>query len=143
MAVLQGCPGIKVSIVSNGQALQEYPDIEGDFNNKDYASPPVSLQSLSYVECTSEAEFGIRVELDQTYNSWQEHTHLAFRAYVDGQGIGGVNKQIGKWTYDIAEDIIDSSPTEQIRRKLKFSSITKGMLPVSSASHPFQSHRHG
>jgi hypothetical protein len=83
------------------------------------------------------------VELDQTYNSWQEHTHLAFRAYVDGQGIGGVNKQIRTWKYDIAEAIIDSSPTEQIRRKLKFSSITKGMLSVSSASHPFQSHRHG
>ncbi|KAE9368568.1 hypothetical protein N431DRAFT_415093 [Stipitochalara longipes BDJ] len=127
MAILQGCPGVKVTIVSNGQALEEYPDDDGGFNNKDFSAPPGDHQALHYVECTSEAEFGIKLELSQEYDSYRygEHTHFAFWAFVDGQGIGGVINNVGTWRKDMFHAAGRISATEQFRRKLKFSSITK------------------
>jgi hypothetical protein len=129
MAILQGCPGIKVSIVSDSQPLEEYPDEDGELNNKDFSAPR-DHQALTYVECTSDAEFGIKMELTQDYDSYAEHTHFAFWAYVDGQGIGGVVDRLppfGAWTYNLLDAAGRISATEQFRRKLKFCSITKGM----------------
>jgi hypothetical protein len=129
MAILQGCPGIKVSIVSDSQPLEEYPDEDSEFNNKDFSAPR-DHQALTYVECTSDAEFGIKMELTQDYDSYAEHTHFAFWAYVDGQGIGGVIDRLpsfGAWTYNLLDALGRISATEQFKRKLRFCSITKGM----------------
>jgi hypothetical protein len=130
MAILQGCPGIKCSIVSNGRTLEEYPDEDGEFNNKKFSAPE-DHQILTYVECTSDAEFGIKLEVNQEYDSNAGCTHFVFMAYVDGQGIGGVIGALphfGKWSYDLLDASSRTSATEEFRRKLKFCSITKGML---------------
>lgn len=55
IAILEGLPGIKVSIESQGRALQEYEDEEGWSNTK-YTVPENNRKS-AYVECTSDAEF--------------------------------------------------------------------------------------
>ena len=54
MAILPSHPGIKISIVSNGAALQEYNDDEEEPNNTVLSK---------YIEAISGAEFGIHWEL--------------------------------------------------------------------------------
>jgi hypothetical protein len=137
MAILQGCPSVKCTVFSNGKTLEEYPDEEGEFNNKNF-SVPKDHQALTYVECTSDAEFGIRIELNQEFDSYAGYTHIACWAYVDGQGIGGIIDNLPEfetWSYDILDAIGRISATEQVRQKLKFCSITKGMLRSSLLSY--------
>ncbi len=129
MAILQGCPGIKVTIVSNGTTLEEYPDEEGQFNDKKFSSPPDDRISLAYVECTSDAEFGIKWEVTPEYDPNGEHTHISFWAYVDGKGIGGTTSAVPYgYTYtNLFESALSVvSDTELSKQKLKFCSITKG-----------------
>ena len=130
MAILQGCPGVKCTIFSNGTTLEEYPDEDGVLNDKNFSAPK-DHQALTYVECTSDAEFGIRMELNQEFDSYAGYTHFAFWAYVDGQSIGGAIDTLptfGAWSFELLDAIGRISATEQVRRKLKFCSITKGML---------------
>lgn len=137
MAILQGCPGVKCTIFSNGTTLEEYPDEDGELNDKNFSAPK-DHQALTYVECTSDAEFGIRMELNQEFDSYAGYTHFAFWAYVDGQSIGGAIDKLppfGAWSFELLDAIGRISATEQVRRKLKFCSITKGMLRSSLLSY--------
>ena len=137
MAILQGCPGVKCTIFSNGTTLEEYPDEDGVLNDKNFSAPK-DHQALTYVECTSDAEFGIRMELNQEFDSYAGYTHFAFWAYVDGQSIGGAIDKLppfGAWSFELLDAIGRISATEQVRRKLKFCSITKGMLRSSLLSY--------
>jgi hypothetical protein len=130
MAVLQGCPGIEVTIVSNGIDLEEYPDEEVQFNNPKFFAP-LERRSMSYIECTSDAEFGIKWKLTAEYNTYNEHTHLGFWAHVDGQGIGGIvtRADTGRfWSFVHAEALSRINDNELASRKLKFCSIKKGLL---------------
>ena len=79
------------------------------------------------------------MELSEEYDSYGEHTHFAFWAFVDGQGIGGVINKVGRWRKDLFHAAGRISATEQFRRKLKFSSITKGTLYRVTSVHSYQS----
>lgn len=134
MAILQGCPGIEVTIVSNGIDLEEYPDEEVQFNNRKFFAP-LERRSMSYIECTSDAEFGIKWKLTAEYDTYNEHTHLSFWAYVDGQAIGGMTTRAdtGRFrSFVHAEAFSRINDAELASRKLKFCSIKKGLLfPIS------------
>jgi hypothetical protein len=128
MAILQGCPGVKVTIVSNGQALNEYPDEDTAFNHKDY-SVPLARRSMAYIECTSDTEFGIKWEITPDYKPEVPHTHLRFRAFLDGKGIGGDTIRIppsGSWRATMSDTSDRINDREVILRKLIFKTITKG-----------------
>jgi hypothetical protein len=130
MAILQGCPGIKVSIVSNGKALDEYPDEDRELNNKDF-SVPDNWRAMVYIECTSDAEFGIEWEITSDYKPQVPHTHLRFRAFVDGKSIGGDTKRIpesGSWNGILSETFDRINDLEGVQRKLMFKTIKKGGL---------------
>lgn len=131
MAILQGCPGIKVTIVSNGKALDEYPDEDGEFNNKDF-SVPNNRRAMAYIECTSDAEFGIKWEITRDYKPEVPHTHLRFRAFVDGKSIGGDTKRIlksGSWSGTLDKTFDRINDLEGVQRKLMFKTIKKGVFP--------------
>jgi hypothetical protein len=134
MAILQGCPGIEVTIVSNGKTLEEYPDEEGEFRNEQFSAPPNDQMALTYIECTSDAEFAIRWEVTPDYADEHDHTHFAFWAFVDGKGIGGSIHALNgsTWTKVYGHALNRISDTELSSRKLKFCSIKKGL----SSSQP-------
>ncbi len=76
MAILPSHPGIKVSIVCNGAALQEYDD-EDDETQTHVVS--------KYIEAVSGAEFGIKCEVSPP---WPPNT-LLFIYYLDQKWVGG------------------------------------------------------
>jgi hypothetical protein len=128
MAILQGCPGVKVTIVSNRQALIEYPDEDTAFNHKNY-SVPLARRALVYVECSSDAEFGINWEITPEYKPEVPHTHLLFRAFLDGKGIGNdairIHPSVSQ-SYTMTDITDRINDREVILRKLIFKAITKG-----------------
>jgi hypothetical protein len=128
MAILQGCPGVKVTIVSNGQALNEYPDEDMAFKNADY-SVPLSRRAMEYIECTSDTEFGIKWEITPEYKPDVPHTALRFRAFLDGKGIGGdtiKTSPSSSWSNTISQTCDRINDHEVILRKLIFKTIKKG-----------------
>jgi hypothetical protein len=130
MAILQGCPGIKVTIVSNGEALYEYPDQDREFNNKDF-SVPNNRRAMAYIECISDAAFGIKWEITSDYRPEIPHSHLHFRAFVDGKSIGGDTRSIpepGSWSAILSETFHRINDLEGVQRKLMFKSIKKGVF---------------
>jgi hypothetical protein len=128
MAILHGCPGVKVTIVSNGQALNEYPDEDTAFKNADY-SVPLSRRAMAYIECTSDTEFGIKWEITPEYKRDVPHTHLRFRAFLDGKGIGGdtiKTSPSSSWSNTMSQTCDRINDHEVILRKLIFKTIKKG-----------------
>ncbi|KAJ8111165.1 hypothetical protein OPT61_g6169 [Boeremia exigua] len=90
MAVLPSRPGIKMSIVCDGAALQEYDD-------NDEEPQPNSVSK--YIEAISGAEFAIRGELTPP---WQPSTVLLYY-YLDQKQVSGrflkqVNYRVPSWT---------------------------------------------
>ncbi|RDL33263.1 uncharacterized protein BP5553_08702 [Venustampulla echinocandica] len=124
MAILEGAPGIRVTIVSQGKALKEYEDDDG-FRRGEY-DVPVERISTTYIECVSDEEFRIELEITPDYNPAGKHTHLSFSAYVDGMSVA-------RWPTPKAPGVkyyIDAALTRLNKREiscrtLKFSQIRK------------------
>lgn len=76
MAVLDGCPNIKVHVVSNGTSLKEYDD-------DDEIQAPNTI--TKYVEVVSGAEFQIHHEI---LTPWPKHA-IRFGCFLDEQSIAG------------------------------------------------------
>jgi hypothetical protein len=128
MAILQGCPGVKVTIVSNDEALNEYPDEDTSFNHKDY-TVPLARRAMTFIECISDAEFGIKWEITPEYKPDVPHTHLGFLAFIDGKRIGREFARVslsGSWKGTLTEASDRVSDLEVISRKLMFKTIKKG-----------------
>ena len=130
MAILAGVPGIKVTIHSLGQGLPEYND-NGEWSNERFAHVPAPQRSSTYVECASEAEFAIAFEIAPPF--YLDSQSLTLRAFVDGVYIARhtmekekLEARFGYWKNRIGAQLQRISPTEAAKRKLKFSSITKG-----------------
>ena len=135
MAILEGLPGIKVSIESQGRALQEYEDEEGWSNTK-YTVPENNRKS-AYVECTSDAEFQINFSIEPPYIL---KDNLTFSVTTDGQTVSCITARRltrDHWSDQIVSTHERSGPNEVLRRKLKFASIQRGGLRVLAVDEQF------
>lgn len=128
MAVLDSVPGIQVSVVSNGNTLQEYAD-EDEFKHKKFSAPEVRT-STTYIECVSDAEFGIKFEVNPDFVKTKVHSHLSFWGIVDGTAIGGCQsvQASGNWNHTLDVCIRRISQDEVTQSKLKFCALKKGQL---------------
>jgi len=122
MAVIESVPGIKVTIESNGATLPEYGDAEGSINKQDKVSS-------TFVECLSDSEFSISAEVNPLFNMGSEAQSLAFQYIVDGKTIGhhSVHRERlrTRWKHVCSKGIERVSPTEVMKKKLKFAVIQK------------------
>jgi hypothetical protein len=124
MAVLDAVPGIRVTIESGGETLDEYPD-EADFNYKTFRTLD-GHKSKSYIECTSDTEFQIKFELMPGFEPGPA-TLVYFWAVVDGQEIGGFSEDpYTPFGFVLKDSIHRINDSECVRRTLKFQSIKKG-----------------
>lgn len=126
MAILEAVPGIRVSVVSNGEILEEYPD-EDEFKHKRF-SAPVDRISTTYIECLSEAEFHLEYEITPQFVPALYHTNMCFWVEIDGKGLGGYWPEVGidtQWNRTFHEAILRVSENEISRQKLRFSTIQK------------------
>ncbi|KAL7624189.1 hypothetical protein AAE478_005747 [Parahypoxylon ruwenzoriense] len=120
MAVLDGFPGVQVTIRINGVDCVEYDD-------PDVPNPP-SDRSMSskYIESLDDTEFAIYARVDDSYK-WASRDHLlTFYPYVDGKSFYGETI----WSSGSRKDLLIKSIDEPcgedgswFRRKLKFSAV--------------------
>jgi hypothetical protein len=135
MAILDGVPGLQVTIQSFERDLPEYPD-DNPWSHRKFSHLPHSMRSSTYVECIPDAEFRIRLLLKHPYRMTSEN--VTFKASVDGHGIAqaSCNETIYEQSYKCYMELITSrleriSATELSSRTLKFSSIKKGLYKRS------------
>lgn len=80
MAVLDSVPGLAVSVLVDGNALQEYPD---DEEAARLASLPEGIKTVPvFVEAVSEKEFVVRLSVDESFRL--SSPVLIFDVIVDG-----------------------------------------------------------
>jgi len=135
MAVIDTVPGIKVDIKSNGATLPEYDDAEGRLGSINRVfdrdiRPKQDKLSSTFIECISDSEFSISMEVDPRFDLGSGAMGLSFWCIVDGKRIGGhtVHRKKLHTRYEcvISETWGRVSPTEVMMKKLKFAAIQKG-----------------
>ena len=129
MAILSDVPGIEVSIESKGKTLTEFTDEDG-WNIGENIRVPAGQQSSKYVQCESDAEFRIKIEVKRPFKLIAGTDGVTFWAAVDGKKIGGKTFHAAQLARDHYSDYICNniervSPTEVAERPLKFCSIKK------------------
>ena len=129
MAILEGVPGLEVTIQSFDQDLSEYDD-DGEWTQNRFSHLSDGKRSSKYVECETNAEFRIRLTLKHPFQI--DSQSLAFKANVDGHGIAQATctadyfaRCSGYYMELITARLDRISPTQLSSRVLKFSSIKK------------------
>lgn len=134
MAGLLGFPGIEVTVVSGHgepatfKPLNQYPDPEHKWA-AEYASVQPTKRSASYLECETDAEFHIKVDINPDCKF--APASLTIRFLVDGTPICAVNlnEEVSIKEVNTIRGIISQvSAHERTITPMKFCSITKGRL---------------
>ncbi|KAM3088484.1 hypothetical protein ACMFMG_000123 [Clarireedia jacksonii] len=88
MAIIDKLPGIKVTVTVNGEDLQEYPDEDGpqDVQYKKTTAPP-GFSSSKFIECVSDEEFTIALEVGPPFKLDPRYEALLFEVDIDGISI--------------------------------------------------------
>jgi hypothetical protein len=128
MAILEGAPGIKAIICSDGDQ-KEYPD-DGDWVLNDHVLPQPEFRASNYVQVVDEAEFLIKIEISPTYRA---NSCLSFIAEVDGTAVCMLKARhydmLGRmWSGHLSSFVRRIGPTDVVTRPLRFSAITRGLF---------------
>lgn len=127
MAILESLPGIEVNIESQGRVLPEYED-EEEWNHDRLHVMRDDRKKSVYVECVSDAEFSIQCCLTEDFRI--EASAVTLGLEVDGKPIADKVLKIGPRSFSSLTSSCELvGPNEVIRRRLKFASIRKGMIP--------------
>lgn len=85
MAILDALPGVEVSILTNGQSVEEYVDADEVVDG-----PLASKTVVKYIEAISDAEFTVkRTVLDSFRLHKQKVDDLLFQVKLDGKWAAG------------------------------------------------------
>jgi hypothetical protein len=135
MAIIDKLPGLKVTVVVNGEALPEYPDVDGakdaiiKLKSSTLTVSP-DKQSSTFVECVSDTEFKISIEVGPPYSLGHEYDNITFWATIDGSGIGGRSIAPARFQYreycSTIEEVRNRINAEDVSyRKLQFRGLVK------------------
>ncbi|CAG8971160.1 hypothetical protein HYALB_00010135 [Hymenoscyphus albidus] len=121
MAILEGLPGIQVTIESDGKTLDEYPDDE-DFKFREYTAPEKAMSTV-FVPCVSDAAFSIRLRTTQEYvpslpPNGPHHDGLLFHASPV------------LVVLDYPEEYVDDANADQIASDIKITNQGLGEIVV-------------
>lgn len=85
MAILDALPGVEVSILINGQSVEEYVDA-----GEEVDGPLASKTVVKYIEAISDAEFAVKASVLPAFRvHMQAMSDLAFQVYIDGKWAAG------------------------------------------------------
>ncbi|PBP20774.1 hypothetical protein BUE80_DR008128 [Diplocarpon rosae] len=136
MAILNAVPGLRVTIQSCNEDLQEYED-DGEWSQRRFAHISEGKRSQKFVESRTDAEFRIKLTLKHPFK--MNSQSLAFKVSVDGHGIAQATctdswftRSSGYYMELITAKLDRISPTQLSSRALKFSSIKKVDDPDSA-----------
>ena len=92
MAVIDEVPGVEVSILIDGQPVEEYEDTDEKVNG-----PLASKTVVKYIEVISDTEFTISFAVLPAFWEYIRTGYdLCFEATVDGQRVGGHARDFAK-----------------------------------------------
>ncbi|KAI1469458.1 uncharacterized protein F4812DRAFT_470407 [Daldinia caldariorum] len=88
MAILRDVPGIQVTVQVAGNDAIEYedPDASEGGETRDATCPT----SIKYIECVDEAEFAIKLRVDDTYQWGHKNNALMTHLRLDGKSVSGI-----------------------------------------------------
>lgn len=130
MAVLDEVPGIEVTIQIDGQNVTEYydPHASNSDSEDDSGCPVVS----KYIEAIDDAEFSIRMAIDDDVYAWDCH-YLFATTNVDGYSMAYNTMRIGRECMAIeGKDSYSGETGEPYCIKPKFSAISKVLCDKQS-----------
>jgi hypothetical protein len=136
MAIIQGLPGIEVTIQTGGRTAYEYDDPEGIDDETQH--PRVTTK---FIECSDDAPFEVHLKASKSY-SWGNKDHgLLFTVKIDGSWAAGVaceheNTLPRGWERCLSRRFAKSrhNPSQYISQMFAFSKITKGKFHSPSFS---------
>lgn len=135
MAVLEGLPGVKVTVQINGRDLAEYDDPNA--SEHEPARAGAYHTSTKYIECVDDAEFSMKALASKEYK-WGYKGHcLSMDFYVDGNLVSGRSIREGDLVRGPVETVVYGKRTycakekHWIRRNCRFSAITTGTFRFS------------
>ncbi|KAH8596697.1 hypothetical protein B0O99DRAFT_619713 [Bisporella sp. PMI_857] len=127
MAILDGLPGIRVTVQSNNSRRNEYPDTDTPLRVDQYTHPREGCATLKYLEVVAESEFIVKCEALAPYMA---DSDLSFTAEVDGTRIATLvarqaNINSGYW-HGVIDGYYKRIDSQQISsRPLRFSQLIK------------------
>jgi len=125
MAILDEVPGLKVTVQIAGQDCTEYDADEDGHPNSNESCPSIT----KYIECIDDAEFAIKIQINDQYIWGYKNHSLHVSACIDGQAVLGA-----LFSSRYRESIIDHhqyfcQETKQwVDSKLKFSPVDIGTV---------------
>jgi hypothetical protein len=125
MAIIEAVPGLKVTVESQGRALQEHKDDSEFIDEKSRIAADKKMSV--YAECVSDATFRIALSIEPPFEL--HDSDLTFWLSVDGHGVGGNtmrSRSGGRQTAFVSEARSRINADEVSCRELKFTSISKG-----------------
>ena len=140
MAIIEALPGLKVTIESQGRALEEYED-DSEWVDEKYTTAADKRTSV-YVKCVSDATFQIAFWIEPPFKL--PDSELTFWVSVDGQRIGGTTARSlpgGRHSSFVSESRSRINADEVSHRELKFTSIRKGITRPKTTSRRIKCHR--
>ncbi|KZL79903.1 hypothetical protein CI238_02349 [Colletotrichum incanum] len=88
MAIINGLPGVKITVQVDGQDAIEYDDPDGFENDTNRKN--ARWRTFSYVESKDDAFFSVRYQVDNSHR-WDSPYHaFSLTLYVDGKRMDGV-----------------------------------------------------
>ncbi|KAJ1338652.1 hypothetical protein MN608_01513 [Microdochium nivale] len=128
MAIIDGVPGLEVTVEVGGQTTTEYEDHHSSDN-------ALSSKSVTrYIACKDDTEFSVTFRITPTY-IWKPSNHsLEVKLWVDNTyAIGAViSKHHQRFITFSGVDRMVSGTNQWVRRKFKFSALKITDHPVTS-----------
>ncbi|KZL77472.1 hypothetical protein CT0861_08623 [Colletotrichum tofieldiae] len=132
MAIIDGFPGVKVTVQVDGQDAIEYGDPDGFENDTNRKN--AHWRTFSYVESKDDAFFSVRYQVDNSHRWDSPHHAFALTLYVDGRRMDGVVCEarhflnldpfyVWETTVEGSRERSTASGYERLR-KFKFSKVT-------------------
>ncbi|KAI1153107.1 hypothetical protein F4825DRAFT_278974 [Nemania diffusa] len=128
MAIIEGVPGVEVTIFTNGCTAREYDDPSG--LREVYQCPPLVTK---YIECKYNEPFRINLKVTDE-QSWDFRNRiLYFSVMIDGVWANGQFREQNdmgevEWKRDISYRIMENpdNPESDVSQELTFSKFIKG-----------------
>jgi hypothetical protein len=135
MVVITSCPGINVEILVDGQPLQEYDAVD--------VSPTPANTATKYIEARSDAEFAVRVTVDN--DCLFPAADFAINMELDGKQLSG-SLFHAKYFYRaqglvVSSHSIQLSPKSSADQKICFTAFNIGKIPDASRETPCLTNR--
>ncbi|KAI0011676.1 hypothetical protein F4779DRAFT_615289 [Xylariaceae sp. FL0662B] len=128
MAIIQGLPGIEITVRVEGIEVIEYDDPDANASTQRRTGGVKSVNK--YIECIGGARFGVNLRVSQEYE-WGHRNHsLNMSLFLDGKWVKGQfcrewNTHLGDWDQTITHRVTRNPSGEFVEQAFQFAEVNK------------------